>query len=66
MKIVFEESDINTALIALNQLKVEGVHRQGFCLQSIECSKMEKEWNLRLRTSRKIRKGNKYGSCIYC
>ena len=32
MKIVFEESDINTALIALNQLKVEGVTQAGILL----------------------------------
>jgi hypothetical protein len=32
VKIVFEESDINTALIALNQLKVEGVTQAGILL----------------------------------
>ena len=32
MKIVFEESDINTALIALNQLKVLGVSQAGILL----------------------------------
>ena len=32
MKIVFAESDINTALIALNQLKVEGVTQAGILL----------------------------------
>ena len=65
MKIVFEESDINTALIALNQLKVEGVTQAGILL-TINRMLQNGEWNLRLRTSRKIRKGNKYGSCIYC
>ncbi len=32
MKIVFEESDINTALIALNQLNVVGVNQAGILL----------------------------------
>lgn len=32
MKIIFEENDINTALIALNQLKVEGVTQAGILL----------------------------------
>lgn len=32
MKIVFEERDINTALIALNQLNVVGVNQAGILL----------------------------------
>ena len=48
MKIIFEEDDINMALMALNQLKVEGVNQAGSLVaisNTLKKGKREEEEN---------------------
>jgi hypothetical protein len=48
MKIIFEEDDINMALMALNQLKVEGVNQAGILVaisNTLKKGKREEEEN---------------------